>query len=199
MWIETPADAEFSHIRRRRADAGLGWLISADDASADPLEVMSLGEFEPEVWLPSSAGTGHRGTISLDGLAQMRVIHGPRRASAATYDAWLTVLRTRQPRFGFTDPPFRHSLPMTLAFAATASRPTAVLTGPLHLTGAQTAPIRLQPAANRYDMVRVGIEGRALTATAVLAWSGDLPRQLQQVLFDTADPITYDEPSAMAR
>ena len=26
--------------------------------------------------------------------------------------------------------PFRHSLPMTLAFAATASRPTAVLTGP---------------------------------------------------------------------
>jgi len=29
----------------------------------------------------------------------------------------------------------------------------------------------------------------ALTATAALAWSGDLPRQLQQVLFDVADGI----------
>ncbi len=70
--------------------------------------------------------------------------------------------------------------------------------GPLHLAGAQTTPIRLQPAADIYDMVRVGIEGRPLTATAVLAWSGDLPRELQQVLFDTADGITYDELSAAA-
>ena len=36
-------------------------------------------------------------------------------------------------------------------------------------------------------MVRVGLRGRPLTATAVVAWSGDLPRHLQQVLFDTAD------------
>jgi hypothetical protein len=28
-----------------------------------------------------------------------------------------------EPCFEFTDPPFRHSLPMTLAFAATASGP----------------------------------------------------------------------------
>jgi hypothetical protein len=47
-------------------------------------------------------------------------------------------------------------------------------------------------------MVLVGIEGRPLTATAVLAWSGDLSRELQQVLFDTADGITYDELSAAA-
>jgi hypothetical protein len=66
---------------------------------------MSLGEFEPEVWVPSSAGSDQGGTISLDELARMRVIHGPRRVSAATYDAWLTVLRTGQPRFEFTDPP----------------------------------------------------------------------------------------------
>lgn len=197
-WMETPLDAEFSLIRQRRADAGLGWLSPALDASPDPLEVMSLGEFEPELWIPSSAGNGHRGSISLDELARMRVIHGPRRASAATYDAWLTVLRTAQPRFEFTDPPFRHSLPMTLAFAATASRPIAVLTGPLHPAEAQITPIRRQPMADLYDMARVSIERRPLTATAALAWNGDLPRELQQILFDTADRSTYDEPSAAA-
>jgi DNA-binding transcriptional LysR family regulator len=185
-WMETPLDAGFSLIRQRRADAGLGWLTPALDVLPDSLEVMSLGEFEPEVWVPSSAGSDQGGTISLDELARMRVIHGPRRASAATYDSWLTVLRTGQPRFEFTDPPFRHSLPMTLAFAATASRPIAVLTGPLHPAEAQITPVRRQPPAGLYDMVRVSIEGRPLTATAALAWNGDLPRELQQILFDTA-------------
>jgi hypothetical protein len=186
--METPLDAEFTLIRQRRADAGLGWLTSARETLPDPLDVMSLGEFEPEVWIPASAGLGHHGTISLDELARMDVIHGPRRVSAATYDAWLTVLRTRQPRFEFTDPPFRHSLPTTLAFAATASRPTAVLTGPLHVMEDQNAQGKPQQA-DSYDMVRVSLERRPLTATAALAWSGDLPRPLQQVLFDTADSI----------
>jgi len=36
-------------------------------------------------------------------------------------------------------------------------------------------------------MIRVGLRRHPLTATAVVAWSGDLPRHLQQVLFDTAD------------
>lgn len=40
-------------------------------------------------------------------------------------------------------------------------------------------------------MVRVHSEGHPFTATAVLAWSVDLPRQLQQVLFDTADSIMF--------
>ena len=44
-------------------------------------------------------------------------------------------------------------------------------------------------------MVLVGIEGRPLTATAVLAWSGDLSRELQQVLFDAADSITPPPPA----
>jgi len=38
-------------------------------------------------------------------------------------------------------------------------------------------------------MVPVRAEQHPLTATAGLAWSGDLPRQLQQVLFGTADGI----------
>jgi hypothetical protein len=87
---------------------------------------------------------------------------------------------------------------MTLAFAATASRPVAVLTAPLHPTEVQITPIRRQPMADRYDMVRVSIEGRPLTATAALAWNGDLPRELQQILFDTADRSNDHEPSAAA-
>jgi DNA-binding transcriptional LysR family regulator len=186
-WLEAPLDDEFTLIRQRRADAGLGWLTSSREALADPIEVMTLGEFEPEVWIPAAAEVGDREVIDLDELADMDVIHGPRRASPGTYDAWQAALRARRPRFEFTDPPFRHSLPMTLAFAATASRPTAVLTSPLHLTSDHAAYGGRQRVADRYDMVQVGLAGRPLTATAVVAWSGDLPRQLQQVLFDTAD------------
>jgi len=183
-WLEAPLDAEFTLIRQRRADAGLGWLTSSREALPDPLEVMTLGEFEPEVWI---AAAGDREDIGLDELADMDVIHGPRRTSPGTYDAWRAVLRASRPRFEFTDPPFRHSLPMTLAFAAAAARPTAVLTSPLHLSRDQAGFGARQRAAGRHDMVRVGLRHRPLTATAVVAWSGDLPRHLQQVLFDTAD------------
>ena len=44
--------------------------------------------------------------------------------------------------------------------------------------------------------VLVGLEQHPLTATAAVVWNGDLPRPLQQVLFDAADGIT---PSAPAR
>ena len=36
-------------------------------------------------------------------------------------------------------------------------------------------------------MARVYVAGHPLTATAALVWNGDLPRPLQQILFDTAD------------
>jgi DNA-binding transcriptional LysR family regulator len=186
-WLEAPLDAEFTLIRQRNADAGLGWLTSSREALPDPIEVMTLGEFEPEVWVPANADAD-RELIDLDELADMAVICGPRRVSPATYDAWRATLRARRPRFEFTDPPFRHSLPMTLAFAATAGRPTAVVTGPLQPASEQAAYGVRQPVADSYGMVRVGLRGQPLTATAVMAWSGDLPRHLQQVLFDTADP-----------
>lgn len=185
-WLEAPLDAEFTLIRQRHADAGLGWLTSSREALPDPIEVMTLGEFEPEVWVPAQAGASGE-LIDLDDLADMAVICGPRRVSPATYDAWGAVLRGRRPRFEFTDPPFRQSLPMTLAFAATAGRPTAVVTGPLQLTGDQAARGVRPSRPDSYGMVRVGLRGRPLTATAAVAWSGDLPRHLQQVLFDTAD------------
>ena len=195
-WLEAPLDAEFSLIRQRRADAGVGWLTDPREALPEPLEVMSLVDFEPDVWIPSAHPAALRGTISLDELARMDVIHGPRRLEPGIYDAWTRVLRTVNPRFEFTDPPLRHSLPMALAFAATANRPTAVLTGPGVIAGSRPGLIRMPRAMDSQDMVLVGLEHHPLTATAAVVWNGDLPRPLQQVLFDAADGIT---PSAPAR
>ncbi len=151
-WMETPLDAEFSLIRHRRADAGLGWLAPAEEALAAPLDVMNLGEFEPDVWIPASHPAAPRETISLGELTRMDVIHGPPRGGAAPYGAWLTVLRTMDPCFEFTDPPFRQSPPITLAFAATVSRPTAVLTCPHHVIGARKTPLPHR-AEDTYDMI----------------------------------------------
>jgi DNA-binding transcriptional LysR family regulator len=193
-WLEAPLDAGFSLIRQRRADAALGWLTSDPAALPDPLDVMTLGQFEPEVWVPARAGLGEGDAIGLAQLADMDVVHGPRRVSPGTYDAWLEVLRSVRPGFEFTDPPLRHSLPVALAFAATADRLTAVLTGPLHTAGDQAAGGARQRAADARDMVRVRLDGCPLTATAAVAWSGYLPRHLQQVLFETAD--TAELPAA---
>ena len=157
-WLETLLDAEFSLIRQHRADAGLGWLTTGPEAVSAPLDVMSLAEFEPDVWIPSSHAAARRGSISLDEIVSMDVIHGPRRAAAGTYDAWTGVLRAVDPRFEFTDPPFRHSLSMALAFAATGNRPTAVLTGPSVILGTRSRLIPLPRSGGIHDMVRVSIE-----------------------------------------
>jgi DNA-binding transcriptional LysR family regulator len=186
-WMETALDAEFSLVQQRRADAGLGWLTVPGGALPPALEVMSMGEFEPDVWLPRSPPEARRAEIGLDELAHMDVIHGPRRASSGTYDSWLEIMRAVNPRFDFTDPPFRPSLPMTLAFAATASRPTAVLTGPRQRAGAWQEPVQPAPVTGADEMVAARVERCALTATAALVWNSDLPGELQQVLFDTAD------------
>jgi DNA-binding transcriptional LysR family regulator len=188
VWVETSLDAEFSLIRERRADAGLGWLISGRDGLPSSLEAMSLGEFEPEVWIPSSHERAHDGTVRAGELVRLPVIHGPRRHGPAIHDAWLTVLRTEDPHFEFADPPFRNSLPMTLAFAATGTRPAAVLTGPRHPVGATMG--ELDRARVAYGMVPARLEQHPLVATAGLVWNSDLPRQLQQVLFDAADGVT---------
>ena len=39
-------------------------------------------------------------------------------------------------------------------------------------------------------MVRVILQHHPLTAAAALVWSSDLPRPLQQMLFDIADGLT---------
>src|ERR1700722_14976918 len=195
VWMEAPLDAEFSLIRQPRADAGLGWLMTSLEALPSPLDAMSLGEFEPDVWIPARHTAARRGTISLDELTRMDVIHGPRRAEPGTYDAFTRVLRTADPRFEVRDPPLRHSLAMDLAFAATADRPTAVLTGPSVIAGSHPGLIRLPRPMVAHDMIRVGLEDHPLTAMAVLVWNGDLPRSLQQILFDAADGIASPDPA----
>jgi DNA-binding transcriptional LysR family regulator len=189
-WLESPLDADFSLIRQRRADAGLGWLTASPEALPAPLDVMSLGDFEPDTWVPARHPAACRGTISLDELASMDVIHGPRRLEPGTYDAWTRILQTVNPHFEFADPPLQHSLPTALAFAATADRPTAVLTGPSIIAGSRPALIRMPRAMVSQDMVLASLQHHPLTATAAVVWSGDLPRELQQVLFDAADGIT---------
>lgn len=84
----------------------------------------------------------------------------------------------------------RNVLPMALAFAATGDRPTAVLTGPSVIAGIRPELIGQPRSTGLPDMVRVSIENHPLTATASLVWSGDLPRALQQILFETADSVT---------
>jgi DNA-binding transcriptional LysR family regulator len=194
-WMETPLDAEFSLIQQHRADAGLGWLTAGPEALPSPLDVMGLAEFEPDVWIPSSHVAARRGTISLAEMTHMDVIYGPRRAEPGIYDAWTQVLRAVDPRFEFSDPPLRHSLQMNLAFAATADRPAAVLTGPSVIARSRPRLIRLPRSAVTHQMVRVILEHRPLAATAALVWSGDLPRILQQILFDTAENIITSGPA----
>src|SRR5689334_14082499 len=74
VWREASLDAGFSLIQQRRADAGLGWLTDRPEALPDPLDAMSLGEFEPDVWIPSSHAAARRGTISLGELTRVDVI-----------------------------------------------------------------------------------------------------------------------------
>jgi hypothetical protein len=128
----------------------------------------------------------------------MDVIHGPRRAEAGTYDVWTRVMRTVDPRFEFTDPPFRHSLPMTLAFASTGDWPTAILTGPSVIAGSRAGLIQLPRYVGTHDMVRISLEDHPLTAMASLVWNGDLPRPLQQILFETADGMPSPVPARRA-
>jgi DNA-binding transcriptional LysR family regulator len=189
-WLEAFLDTEFSLIRQRRADAGLGWLMPREQALPAPLDVMRVGTFEPVVWIPSSHPAARQRVITRDELAALRVVHGPRRVNAGTYDAWLGVLQSADPHFEFTNPPFQLSLLTTLAFAATASRPTAVLTGPRYLAGKTRDTTGEDRIASAYDMVPVRLDESPMTADAGLVWTGDLPRPLQQVLFDTADSIS---------
>ena len=189
VWLETALDGEFSLVGTRRADAGLGWLTAGPETLPAPLEAMVLGEFEPEVWVPPTHDAVGRGTISLEELASMDVIYGPRRADPGTYDAWTRALQAVDPRFGFTDPAFRSSLPMTLAFAAAGDGPAAVLTGPSTVVNDPAQPVRSRPADAR-GMARVDLQDHPLTASAALVWSGDLPRPLQQMLFDAAESLS---------
>src|SRR5208282_2395057 len=67
-WTEAPLDGEFSPVLWRRADAGLGWLTAVNEGMPTALEVMNLGEFEPDVWLPPGVAGRVIGLGELAGL-----------------------------------------------------------------------------------------------------------------------------------
>jgi hypothetical protein len=50
------------------------------------------------------------------------------------------------------------------------------------------------PAPWPAGLTRTGTATRRLTASAALIWNGDLPRPLQQLLFETADSLTAPAP-----
>ena len=75
---------------------------------------------------------------SYGGFAITNAATGGGDVKALVYvDAWTSIVRVIDPRFQFTDPPLRHSLPVVLTFAATAGRPAAVLTGPAVIAGSR--------------------------------------------------------------
>ena len=87
----------------------------------------------------------------------------------------------RDPHFAFTDPPFRHSLPVALAFAATADPPAAVLTGRTAVAGTSPDVIRrLRPADTGLNrgILRSGwgLLVRRLEEKAPAGWRRSNPR-----------------------
>jgi len=154
-WIEKVLDAEFSLVRDRRADAGLGWLTAGKDTLPAPLDVMSLGKFEPDVWLPADHPAASRRAIGLQELARLDVIHGPRRVGAASYDAWLAVMqpgfRLRRP----TVPPVAADDPRVCGHGKPADRgayrTAASHGGPLRIGAARSGgrPGRHGPGQHR--------------------------------------------------
>lgn len=79
VWLERFPDAEFSLIGQHRADACLGWVAPAGRALPVPLDLMSLGDFEPEAWIPSAHAAARTGVIGLRELTRLAVVYGPRR------------------------------------------------------------------------------------------------------------------------
>lgn len=65
-----------------------------------------------------------------------------------------------------------------------------MLTGPATAAGGWTGPVRRSGPVDASGMVQVSLQHHPLTASAALVWNGDLPRPLQQMLFDTADRLT---------
>src|SRR5689334_12134167 len=46
-WLDTALDAQFSPVRHRDADAGLGWLTASPDPPPAALAAITLAQFEP--------------------------------------------------------------------------------------------------------------------------------------------------------
>ena len=106
-----------------------------------------------------------------------------------------SVVQAVNPRFQFTDPPLQRSLPMTLAFAATADVAHRGPDRPQHGRGQPGHAASAISPRGRRGMVQVSLHEHPLTASAALVWSLDLPNTLQQMLVETADKLDGARPA----
>src|SRR5262249_24055180 len=149
---------------RRSASAGptpaWGWLTASPDALPAPLEAMSLGRFEPDVWIPSAHPAAPRGVVTPAEPAGLDVSHRPRRPTLPTPDTSGPRRRGGAPRppppAPPPSPPPRRGGPPS---PPPAARPAAVLPGPAVIAGPPPGVIRLPRPAGTGDMTRVGIVG----------------------------------------
>jgi DNA-binding transcriptional LysR family regulator len=188
-WNEMAIEADFSAVAAGHADAALGWWPSPDGHLSDSLDVMTISDFQPEVWVSTrSRWPKEDDFVSVEELAGMDVFHGPRDQAPAVYDAWRAVLRSHRAEFTFKDPPFRCRWAATLATAPASERPRAVLTSPDrpvgHCLGLRVATSAAIPAPGIVSLPSID---HRLSATAVMVWSVGLSRDLQQLVFDVAD------------
>ena len=109
-WLEAPLDAGFSLIRRRHADAALGWVMSDPAGAVRPARRHDAGRVRARGMDPGPGRDREAGTSSAwPSWRPWTWSMARARASPVTYDAWLEALRSVRPRFEFTDPPLRHS------------------------------------------------------------------------------------------
>jgi hypothetical protein len=73
--------------------------------------------------------------------------------------------------------------------ALRADGSAAVLTGPSTVVNDPAQLVRSRPP-DACGMAQVDLQCHPLTASAALVWSGDLPRPLQQILFDSAESLS---------
>jgi hypothetical protein len=68
------------------------------------------------------------------------------------------------------------------------------MTGPATAAGGRATPIRRSRPADTSGMVKVSLRDHPLTASAALVWNGDLPRPLQQMIFEAAENLIAAAP-----
>jgi hypothetical protein len=188
-WIEAPLDAGLSLISRRQADAGPGWLTARTDALPAPLDAMTLGDFEPGLWLPAAHPAARHGTVTIAEIAGLQVIHGPRRASPEPTTAGLTSCAPRT-RVCLHRP----AVPALTADDARLRRHRRTARRGLdrsrrhHRNPARRDPVPPPGGHRRHGS---GQHHRPpADRDSSPGMHGDLPRPLQQILFDTADGVT---------
>ena len=154
---------------------------------------MTLGEFEPDLWIPASHPAAGRGTISLAEMASLQVIYGPRRVSPGTYDRWLDVLRIVDPHFADDDVWYQAMIasPRSNAQVVETARQGVGILGP-----GTPAAARLENIARFLDFVGENITRAAEQAREVLYTKAEATSPSSS---PTPRPLSATEPSHNGR